>query len=397
MIRNLSTGIDLGTQTLRIGVASGLSKGEIPLPKMVSFGTAESTGLRQGCIIEKEEVLKSLREALRLAEKNAGARIKRASLAGSGIGLGSLYSSSEITISRADMEITDLDVEKLKDSCEKNISQNSTLNRKILHVVPVQYKLDGKTVLGDPIGMKGTKLEVKCLFITFLEKHLNNLVETVEEAGVEVSDVVAAPVASGLVLLTKQQKKAGCILADIGAETVSVAVFENNIPISLEVFPTGGNRITNDIALGLKISLGEAEHVKLGGVTTLNYPRKKLEEIIEARLSDIFDMIDSHLKKINRSGLLPAGIIFGGNGSNISGIEELAKSYLKLPAKVARIQKNDVVSSRNNPTVVKDVSWATVYGLCLLDLNSDYQEGNFGNLARKASGKVKRFFKQFIP
>jgi cell division protein FtsA len=393
-----SAGIDIGTQHIRTGVSVGVLPGEYPLPKMIGFGTAESRGLRQGCVVEKKEASKNIRQVVKSLEKNANIKLKNIFLAAGGIGLESFSSSAEIIVSRADLEVTELDVEKLKNACEKNIPSNVLLNKRILHVIPVIYKLDGKSVLGDPIGMKGTKLEVKCLFISILEKHLDELIEVVEEGGgVEVAEVVASPLAASLVLLSKQQKKAGCALVDIGAETVSIIVFENNVPISLEVFSTGSNHITNDIALGLRISLEEAEHIKTGGLTATSYPRKKLDEIIDARLSDILDMIDSHLKKINRSGLLPAGIIFSGSGSNVNGLDELARSYLKLPAKIAAIQKNEQGRAKSNHVTVKDASWAPVYGACLWGSNVALEDQGTNQILQKAGKRVKRLFKQFLP
>src|SRR5581483_3913899 len=137
---------------------------------------------------------------------------------------------------------------------------------------------------GSPAGLRATKLEVKALFITCLEHHLADLIKTVEDAGIEVIDVVAAPVAASFVTISKKQRRVGCLLVDIGAETTSVIAFENNNPISLEVFPLGGADITNDIALGLKISLEDAENIKLGGLARVNYSKKKLDDIIYARL-----------------------------------------------------------------------------------------------------------------
>jgi cell division protein FtsA len=394
-----SAGIDIGTQQIRAGVSVGFISGEYPLPKMIGFSSAQSKGLQQGCVIEKKEAFKNVRQAIKLLEKNTNSKIKNIFLAAGGVGLESFSSSAEIVVSRADLEVTELDIEKLKNACEKNIPSGVLLNKRILHTIPVTYKLDGKSILGDPVGMKGTKLEVKCLFISIMEKHLDELIEVVEEGGgVAVAEAVASPLAASFVLLSKQQKKAGCALVDIGAETVSIIVFENSVPISLEVFPTGSNHITNDIALGLRIPLEEAEHIKTGGLTANTYPTKKLNEIIDARLSDILDMIDDHLKKINRSGLLPAGVIFSGSGSNIKGLDELTKSYLKLPAKIAAIQNNDQGRSKNNHISMKDASWAPVYGACLWGSNIGIEDNSSSHhIIQKAGKRVKRLFKQFLP
>ena len=166
----------------------------------------------------------------------------------------------------------------------------------------------------------------RTLLVTSLEQHLNDLVSAIENTGILVDDVMASPLAASLVMLSKTQKRAGCVLANIGAETVSIAVFENSIPISLKVFPLGSGDITNDIAIGLKIPLEEAERVKRGFTSNTNISKRKLDEIISARLSDMFGLIEAHLKSIKRNGLLPAGIIITGGGSGIADIEDLAKS-----------------------------------------------------------------------
>jgi cell division protein FtsA len=145
----------------------------------------------------------------------------------------------------------------------KNIPKQFIQNRQIIHSIPIEYKVDGKPIFGlDPVGMKGVKLEVKTLFVVSLSHHLQELIQTIEASGIEIADVMAAPVAAGLVTLSKTEKIAGAVLANIGSDTVSIVVYEDDIPISLEVFPIGSNDITNDIALGLKVSLEEAEKIK---------------------------------------------------------------------------------------------------------------------------------------
>jgi cell division protein FtsA len=197
-----------------------------------------------------------------------------------------------------------------------------------------------------------------------------------------------------MVALSKTQKIAGCILANIGSETVSFVVFENNMPISLEVFPIGGTDITNDIALGLKIPLDEAEKIKINTGTENDYPKKRLEEIILARLSDIFDLIESHLKKLGRSGLLPAGIILTGGTSGVSTIEDLARATLKLPSKLGTVDFNTNLKNLQ----IKDSSWSVAYGLCIWGLSTG-EEISFGApvASNKAKNRIVSWFKQFLP
>ena len=276
-------------------------------------------------------------------------------------------------------------------------------NRKIIYSIPISWKIDGKAVLGRVLGMKGVKLETKALFVSCIESHLDDLVEAVEKAGVQVIDVVASPIAASFVTLSKSQKIAGCVLANIGAETVSIVVFEDNIPISLEVFPIGGSDITNDIALGLKISLGEAESIKIGGVTATNYSKKKLEEIISARLGDIFELIEAHLKKIGKSGILPAGIIITGGSSSIGLIEDLARNYLRLPSRVASlITGESLISERGGGQSakfqIKDSSWSVAYGLCIIGNLPDEEEGlGLKKYSRNFFVKIWQVLKQFLP
>jgi cell division protein FtsA len=240
------------------------------------------------------------------------------------------------------------------------------LNKKIIHSIPLQYKVDGRATLGKPEGMKGSKFEIKMLYITCLEHHINDLMQAVEDAGVSVEDVMASPIAASLITLSKSQKIAGCVLANIGAETVSIAVFENNAPASLEVFDIGSTDITNDIALGLKVPLEEAEQIKIGAITCSSYPRKKLEEIISARLSDIFELIETHLKKIGRNGLLPAGIVITGGASGLSGIKESAESSLRLPSRIGTF-----TFGPEEKHSFRDATWAVAYGLCVLGSRTD--------------------------
>jgi cell division protein FtsA len=210
---------------------------------------------------------------------------------------------------------------------------------------------------------------------------------------VEVIDIMAAPMAASLVTLTKSQKIAGCALANIGAETLTLAVFDENKPQSVAVFPVGSSNITNDLALGFKIALDEAEHLKMGGITTFSVPRKKLDDVIDARLEDMFDLIGAHLKKVGHAGLLPAGIIITGGGASINGIEENAKSSLLLPAKVVALHAGDPTKSP-----FKNSSWSVAYGLCFWGLSTDDTGSlKISNLAKRIKGKALTFVKQFLP
>lgn len=397
MSARITVGIDIGTYEVRIVVAEHLENNSFP--KVIGTGRAESKGLRHGYTINTGDVVKSVKLALSQAEKSAGLKIKEAFISIGGVGLSSINSQGSSIVARADQKITEDDIDRALTAAEESIPEALIQNRKIIYSIPISWKIDGKPVLGRVLGMKGVKLEAKVLFVSCFEHHLNDLVEAVEEAGVRVIDVVASPIAASFAILSKSQRIAGCVLANIGAETVSIVVFENQIPISLEVFGIGGSDITNDIALGLKISLEEAESIKLGGITSTNYSKKKLEEIISARLGDIFDLIEVHLKKIGKSGLLPAGVIITGGSSSIGMIEDLARSYLRLPSRIASLNISDSVSGQLGKFQIKDSSWSVAYGLCIVGSLPENSADGLGlkKHSRDILNRAFDFLKQFLP
>lgn len=388
MAEHTVVGIDIGTYQVKVVVVRQPKEGvEKQLPQIIGTGYAESRGMRHGYIINEAEVAKSVRQAISQAEQASGTVVKRAYISVGGIGLDEIHSHGEVITSRADSVITEADVEKALADSEERIMDRIP-NRKVIHAVPLSYIVDGEKVLGRPEGMHGTKLEVDSIFITCFEQHLNDLVSTVESLGIHVDDVMASPLAGSLVMLTKAQKRAGCVLANIGAETVSIVVFENGVPVSLKIFPIGSTDITNDIALGLKIPLEEAERIKRGAAGA-NFSKRKLDEIIAARLTDIFELIDAHLKKIKRDALLPAGIIITGGGSGITTIQDLARAALRLPSRIATLDPG-----QNGK--VRDASWAVAYGLCMWGVSEAGEDSGI-RIAKKTGNVLLNWFKQFLP
>lgn len=381
-IKRIATGIDVGTHATRVVVIEH-THGEAP--RIIGMGASETRGLRHGYIVNKMDAMQSIQKAIHNTEKIIGFKIKNALLSVGGISLESMIGHGSSMISRASGEVGEIDITKAQEEAEENLPRLT--NKRIIYRTPIRYKLDNKEILGDPRGMIGTKLEVKMLFIACLEQHLDDIVRTIEELGVEVDEIMPSPIAAGQVALNKKQRSVGCALVNIGAETVTIAVFENDIPISLQVFPIGSTDITNDIALGLKIPLEQAEKIKLGGDGG-TYSKRKLEEIIEARLYDIFELIESHLKKIGRNGLLPAGIILTGGGAGIATIEDLAKAVLKLPSSLAL-----PAVANAGKHIVKDSSWLVAYGLALyaLERPDDTKKTGVAEIWNMVKGWVKPF------
>lgn len=394
MRQKIVAGIDIGTAAIRVVVVSH-NKNE--QTKILASVVEESRGMRHGYIVNFDEAVESIRSAIDAAESKIKMRIDRAFLGIGGISLSSATCEASIAISKSDGEVSEQDIKRVLELCESNFKHNP--NNRIVHTIPLQYKLDGKKVLGKPLGMHGSLLDVKILFVTCLDQHLETLVKAVEAARVRVEDVAASPIAASIVTLTKHQRVVGCALANVGAETLTLSVFEENLPISVHVFPLGSTDITNDIALGLKVPLDEAEDMKLHRENTVS-SRKKLDEIIVARLTDMFELIDTQLKKVGRSGLLPAGIILTGGGSQLDMIEQLAKSSLKLPAKVASIvHPKDMSSdtSEKQQIQIKDSTWAVAYGLCILGLATEDDDAMHVKLIQQTKNSFIGWIQKFLP
>lgn len=389
MSRTLATGIDIGTHRIRVVVGECTYNGNaVTKKRIIGNGSAPSHGVRRGAIVNAHDTENSIREAVAGAEKSTGTSIKEAYVSINGPDLEGVIVEAVVSITRVGNEITSADVEAAMSGINRNFEKtDGSENKSVLHAVPLSYSVDDTDVLGRPEGMIGKQLKISALVISAHTQHIKNIVHAVEQSGIAVIDVVASPLAASIVNLNKVQKMAGAVLVNIGAETVSLIVYENNIPISLKVFPIGSTDITHDIALGFRIPLEEAETLKHGNMTT-DHDEKELDEIITARLTDIFTLVEKHLKKIKKNGLLPAGIILTGGGAGLVSIDELAKATLGLPTTLAH------QTSTNN---VRDASWSVAYGLCTLGLTPPERDGITFNAIKKTGSTLKQWLSQFLP
>lgn len=383
----ISVGIDIGTSTTRVVVTEVRENSSAVV---LGFGIAETLGVRHGYIINRDDVLVSLKKALREAEIQSGIKIKQALIAIGGVGLDAQYSVGSSIVSRADSVISKLDIEKAISDAEAGLDLK---NKAMLHAYPVSFKIDGKEFPVRPEGIEGLKLEVRTLFITCFQQHLDDLLGVISDAGIKVLGFTATPLATHSLLLTDLQRNFGCALIDIGAETVSVAVFENNTLISLHVFDIGSLNITKDLALGLRITPEEAESIKTGVVNFQTVPKKKIDEIVEARLSDIFELIDKYLKKMGRSGLLPAGAILIGGGSHLHSVEAVAKTMLKIPV---RVGYSDIPSTKG---ILKDQRLLVAYTIAssVAETGGRQNKQHSTHDGEGFMSVIKGFFKQLMP
>lgn len=388
--KKIVVGIDIGSLMTRVIVAEEAVKIGIA-PKIIGIGYSESQGIHHGYVTSARDAANSVMEAIRMAEKSTGIEIKRAYVALGGISLSSEIAGGACSIQRPDGEVAEEDIQNVMQIARETFGAQKK-NRKILHAIPMKYRLDGAEVMGNPIGMRGSRLEIRVVFITAQEHHFNDLVTAISDAGVDIIDVVASPIAESLATLSKKQKMVGCGLLNIGSETVSLVVFDNDVPVSVAIFAIGSNDITNDIALGLRVSLDEAERIKIGRYEDRSHPKKKIEEIVDARLSDIFELVQNHLKTIKRDGLLPAGIIITGGGGLLEHIDEASKAALKLPTTVTQVA--DIMNTRKD----LDPSWLVAYGLCFLEDDEQvYGSKIFKQMFKESKKGIMKILREFLP
>src|SRR3989338_2318417 len=390
MARTFYTGIDTGTHQIKVVIATPPQSAELPM-QIIGTGTASSRGLRNGYIVDRAEAAKCIREALARASAAAKVSVRHARVAMGGVGLDEIRSSGDVTLTSSGGIVQDKDIERAMRESETRASSKLT-NRTILHTIPLEYRVDGTKEFGRPHGMQGTKLAVDTLLITQLTQHYDEVIDAVEAAGVEVDGVMANPLAASLVALTKAQKTAGVVLANIGSETLSLIVFDEDTPVSIKVFPMGSGDITNTLALSFQIPLMEAEQMKRGAVTGSNISSKKMNTIVAARLKTMFALVNTHLKTIQRSRLLPAGIVITGGGSGLVDAASIAKTILKLPSQISQIGQLPRASGI-------DATWAVAYGLTRWGYADDtsLRGHSLGEVLRNAWDSLKHATRALLP
>ncbi len=382
------TGIDIGTSHIKVVVGERVSS-EV-YPSIRAAVSVESFGMRRGYIDSAGELTKSIERALLLASKQAGIDIHRVVVGVHGIGMVSIPGSGHAIITRADSQVTNLDTNKAIQNAEDGIGEQK--NQKLIHTIPQKWKLDGKDIATKIMGLSGTKLELKTLCITYPEQQVEEILSIFETLGIDVDDIVASPLASSLCLLSKKQRVAGSCIIDIGADVSTLVAYENSVPLFVHSFPIGSNDITHDIALGLKVSLDVAEQMKRGTFEG-TVSKRKVDEIIKARLTDIFELADAQLKKSHRSGLLPAGALLTGGGATQKITEEVAKNILRVPVTTESPELITITKGK-----LKDTIYGVAFGLALLTNESQGSgERDMKDILKNTFRSIVNFFKQFLP
>ncbi len=391
MKRRIATGIDMGTYYTKIVVVEEMEdKGNRSL-KVIGTGSAPTQGIHRGYVINKKEVIESLKVAKHAAESTSGITISNAFLAMGSVSTKEIKVTGEVIISRADQEITENDI-NITLSKAYEAAGNTLSNYKVLHEIPVEYRVDSMRVYNRPLGMKGTRLEITYILVTCLQSHVDSIIQVAEGADIEVTDYTASAIAESNVVLTRDQKMKGCVLTDIGAETVSLVVYDEGIPISVAVLEGGSSAITDDLALAFKISIEDAERIKRGRLGGAMYSGKKMDTIIARGTATLFSMIAKHLKSVRLRGLLPAGAIITGGGAGNTAIVETAKRVLSLPARVTDVYITGDASNAK----FRDSTWAVAYGTAFWGLTGETDIIS-KNIFIKLRSSTKHFFHNFLP
>lgn len=407
---NISVGIDVGSTK----VVTCIGKFDNGLVDIIGIGKSNNQGVRKGVIVDIEETVSAISASLEEAERMSGVALQSAVVGISGPHIESSETKGVIAVSRTDGEISEQDMNRAVESVR--ITPNKP-NREVLHVIPKTFIIDGQEEIKDPTGMTGIRLEVNANVISSSTNAIKSLTRAIDQAGLHLSDIVFSPLAIAKVLLSKRQTDIGVILIDIGASTTSYAAYEEGDLLLCGVIPIGSTHITNDIAIGLRTNIEIADTIKLkygyaipdkvAEKEEINLNKldknetsiastKYVSEIIEARLNEIFLMIKDELRKIDRDGTLPSGVVLTGGGAKIDGIVELAKSTMCLPVQVGKpiIEISGLVDKLDDPV------YSTSIGLMLWGKDKTGGGNSFDfdvNGINGVVGKFKSMLKNFLP
>jgi cell division protein FtsA len=314
----------------------GPSEGSRLFP-IIGAGSTLSKGVKHGVIQSEHECAECLTKAVSLAEKQSHLPFPPANIAIGGTTLSATKLSARLPFSNPDHEIRERDVTQCQLIAEREFSAKYK-NKTILHSLPSHFSVDGETVVGgSPIGYQGGVLVGDYTIISCQDHVVDSVYAACDQAGIQIGALVAEPVAIAALTLSDQQREVGVGLLDIGADTTTFAVFESGTLVSLAVFPVGGNHMTSDLALVLRIPLTDAEQYKRGNIPEDGASRKKISDIVHARLGDVIELVERHLKSINRDGLLPGGVVVTGGASQIEDLPQVMRNNLKLPVSFAQI------------------------------------------------------------
>lgn len=403
---NIITGLDIGSGNIKMLVAEIKNNGRLLV--LAAF-KQPSAGFRRGALADFDEAVISLRNAVADVRRISPKAVKNVYVNVNGANIKSCLSKGVAGVARADSEIRRDDIEKaIQSSRAVNLPSKNYI---VLHNITREFFVDGLGGIQDPLGMTGTRLEVNSLVIGAFSPIVNNLTKCLERNGIGIKGLIFSPLAASEAVLSRQQKDLGVLMVDIGFGTTGLAIYEENKILKALSLPVGASNITNDIAIGLRMAIVAAEKTKLSQGFALakeisrrevfNLPeidsslkgeisKRFLAEIIEARLAEIFEMINNELKGLDHKVDLPAGVVITGGGAKLPGIVDLAKQELKLPVQIGLPElANFDIKDPFFQELISDPEFATAVGLILLGLSQG--EGKI------QPSILRRFLQSLIP
>lgn len=402
-----AVGIDLGTTTVRCVV--GHVDATTGVPTIIGVAEVPNSGMRKGTVVTLSGPAQAIDAALGEAERMSGHQVDEATISINGAHILSSTADGMVAVGSAGHEIIEEDIARIEEVATLG---KIPANRVIVQVVPHNYRLDGQDNIRDPRGMTGTRLELTANVVSVMAPHMTSLEKTLEMASVVPRHITPAVLAAGRAVLSEQQIENGVAVIDIGGTTTSVAVYEEGDLQYVAVVPMGGSNITNDLAIGLKTDPEIADKVKLShamaagrgdakdvSVTydkqTYTFPTRDIDEIVDARLDEIFEAVAKELKKAGRAGKLPSGVVLTGGTANMRGMSDYAKQALGLAARVGKSAGYGGVAEN-----IEAPQFATAVGLMLLDSEnaSPTQQSKgapAGKVVKDAGGMMKSLLNKF--
>ncbi|MFC2069958.1 cell division protein FtsA [Chloroflexota bacterium] len=371
--QNTLVSIDVGTTKVCTSIAEVDESGVI---RVAGVGITPSNGLHKGLVVNINDARESIHASVKKAEQASGYKVESAYIGVTGRHVSSLNNQGVVAITRNDRLVRPDDLKRVL-QCAQSVKVPD--DRKLLHIIPRSYSVDGQAGIKNPVGMHGFRLDVETHVITAAVASIQNLAKCIRGLGIDIDDLVLEPLASSEAILTEDEKSAGIILADIGGGTTDIAIFKDGSIWHTAILPVAGYQLTRDVAIGLGLPFDVAEEMKKrygsvmsiyeGTSTETTSPLSEdghgasyqdLYDILRARVEEIIRLILLELPRSEYETLVPAGLVLTGGSSNLSGIDALGRDILQLPV---RVGTPDNVSGINDS--LRDPAYATSVGLLI--------------------------------
>jgi len=401
------TGLDIGTT--KIGAIIAESNGDAT-PNIIGVGSSPSEGLRRGVVVNLEKTIRSICAAIDEAERMAGVEVEEVYAGIAGDHIRSINGRGVVAVAGQSNEIIGADIRRVVDAAK---AVALPIDREILHILPQEFIVDEQPGIKDPIGMSGVRLEAEVHIVTGAVTSAQNIYRSIERSQRRVCDLVLEPLASSYAVLGEDEKELGVIVLDLGGGTTDIAMFFEGCIRHTAVVGLGGKNVTNDLALGLRTPVDNAETIKLNHGCTVYRPEERdltvdvpgvggrparrmaksyIVDIIQPRMEEILSLANREIKKSNFCQMMSAGIVITGGGSMLDGTVELAEEIFNMPVKIGMPN-----GFKGLTDLVSSPIYATGVGLVHYGFSQKIQHGNVlrndeKGLFKWVTGRMRKWF-----